>query len=508
MRVVTFYFFIFFPIFLFQQNHTHYKNFKSTIGINAVTNNTFSAQSFSFTLPLYQVLEDTVSGNLFITTRQKDANGKGFTNKGYHLTINKNDSACCILEDSKLEIKLSGDNLIYSSETKSGKYNASFGYEQFEYTSKIISYLPENNSGLSYGLGLINDNDKVLKCIRLIDGNIIWTAKIPYKYNWNSVSHLNDSVLLIAAGGLHAININRGSLWSHSFITSEKSEKPFIYSSFNTATCNNLSTGITTSREEAQVNEIASNILVSDSLIYFASKNGLFAFYKTGNIKWQVDLSSYPVSKCILKESGNRLLLINLGLAKYKDNTVLYGRPFIAAFDKHIGNLLAQNIPDNLNGLLDVDFKKDAILLADKNKVIEFSEDLQPKIVADIIEAKFGKFIEFINGNDYFVEQKGIYMPLNRINEQVIYFKTDHGKVFGMNKSNIEYEYHFTELYKLNKTIGDKKLISQKNKSLLINPDSRILQTFNCGENALVIKNKIYFADGSLLHIIDLNSIN
>jgi len=475
--------------------------------MSAISNTTLTAKTFSFSYPVYKTLADSSSNRLIIGVRQKDATGKLYTSKGYHLTLKENDSISGIIEASKFDFNLVGDFLLLSNESKSSRFNLMYGYEQFEYPSKIIYPIRKNNTGLIYNPSLKIDNEIGLSCVGLSDGRLIWSAPIPAKYNWNNLTVLNDSIMVLAAGGLHAININSGLVWSYTLTTTQKINKPFTYSAFNHPTFEQFYHAINTSREEAQITQIASNILVTENSIYFASKDKLIGVTKDGKPLWEVDMLNFPMSNCLLFENKENILLLNLGIAQFNDNTVVYGKPFIAAFNKQTGAVALEKNEDAFSNIIDIELIGNSKVLANKNQIIQIGEDLSVKTLIELGEAKFGKFLEFINGDENYVEKEGFYVPLNFINDKVIYFKTDHGKVFGLNNNEIEYEYHYTELYKFNAAVGKKKLISQKNKSFLISENYELLGTFNTGEPAVTLKNKIYFVDGKLLYVINVNDL-
>jgi hypothetical protein len=493
---------------LYQQNKTSYfKVNTQNFAVSATSSKTVTAKVFNFNYTVYKVLVDSLANQLIVSVRQKDPNGRLFTNRGYHLTLRENDSIAGILEDSKLDINLMGDFLLLSNNSKSSRYNRIHGYEQFEFPSKIIFPIRKNFTGLTYNPAFKTDNQIQLRCVNLHDGSLVWSAPISCKDNWNGTKFLNDSVLIIAAGGLHAVNINKGLLWSYNLITSDKTTKPLIYSSFNQPTFDSYYNGIFTAVEEGQITQIASNILVCDGVIYFASKNKLIAVSTDGKLLWEQDMTGTPISDCILFDNKENILLINLGVAQYNDNTVQYGKTFAAAYNKQTGSIALEKNENAFSNVIDIETMKGNRVLCNRKEIIQISEDLKIQSLIDLSETKYGKFLEFVNGDEYYVEKEGFFVPLNFINNSVIYFKTDHGKVFGLNNTEIEYEYHYTELYKFNSVIGNKKLLSQKYKSYLISENYELLYTINSGEKAIVLKNKIYFPYEKTLSVLDLNEL-
>src|SRR5207253_10774840 len=118
------------------------------------------------------------------------------------------------------------NRLVASNEVKSGIFNGSFGYEELRFSSQIFYVNARHNIGFLYA----NDSDEVLSCIDLASGITRWTATVPRQEEWVDLQELNDSVLLVAAAGLHAINVKRGLLWSAPMKTAVPNRGKQIYS--------------------------------------------------------------------------------------------------------------------------------------------------------------------------------------------------------------------------------------------------------------------------------------
>lgn len=506
MRRLVFIICLFAVIFNSAQTGNYFKAYNSSIGSSAISISTVSCKTFSFSKPVYRLAPDTLTGGMFITTRQKDASGKSYSNQGFHLFINKSDSACCVLEDSKLEIFILHDHLIFSGDRRSGLYNRVYGFEQFEYPGRLVFFTQDKKSGLIYNPALQKDGNRVLSCVNLKDAALRWNDTVPGKSNWSASAVLDDNTLLIASEGLHAVNIDSGLVWSHSFSTTQPVKPSYVYSPFKRETFDASFSSIYVPDNDEKLLPVCSNILVTDKL-YFAGGNVITATRKDGTKAWETLLNNASGSMTFIKDAGNSLLLISLGVSLLNDNLVLTGSPYIKVFDKESGRVISENKIDIPSPLNDMAKYKKSVLLGGKNKVVEITADLKINCLSDLSPARFGNFLEFINGDEYYVEKEGFYVPLNFINDNVIYFKTDHGKVFGMNSNSVEYEYHFTELYRFNEKTGNKTLISKGNQSLLISENFELLQTFNVGDEALFHNNRIYFANGRLLHIIDMATL-
>jgi outer membrane protein assembly factor BamB len=490
---------------LFPQNKfNYYKSGTMPLGISAISVSTINAKTYTFSYPVYRAVADSAMKQLIVSVRQKDATGRAYTSRGYHFEVRSNDSIGGLLEDNKLDIELAGDKLIFSNEKKSSLFNREFGYEQFEFPARLIQCFPKSDAGLIYNPSVKATGDVPLSLVNLKDGHIIWLADIPSAQNWNDIRTLNDSVILVAAGGIQAIHVKHGLLWSHHLSTSLKTTKALTYSSFQAPTFQKYFHPVITSTEEGFVWQLSSGILVSSNKIFYASRKKLLSLDSAGNKLWGNDLSESQLSSCLLFDFGQNVLLLNPGIALYNQNEIQYGKPFVAAYKKTDGEEMLNEELDMMPNIADFMQIKDGMVFANKDKVMKLQSDLKVMTLIELGENRYGKFLEFVNGDEYFVEKEGFYVPLNFINDNVVYFKTDHGKVFGIDKNEIEYEYHFTELYKLNTTVGGKKLISQKNKTLLISPNFELLCTFSTGESAYSINDRIYFTAENKLYIVNL----
>ncbi len=210
----------------------------------------------------------------------------------------------------------------------------------------------------------------------------------------------------------------------------------------------------------------------------------------------------------IITKSGSAITLINLGLSQFKDNYVLYGKPFVMNIDAGTGKINSQSKFTSSENLIDFLPQKQSYLLADKKNIIQTNsnnESFENLIPLD--DHKYGRFVEFINGDEYYVEKEGYYVPLNFINDNVVYFKTENNKVYGVDKVDVQYEYHFTELFKRDKVYKDKTVIFNYKNTYVINKNFELLATLNLVEQSIVMKNKIYFFGGRLLNIVDLDDL-
>ena len=127
----------------------------------------------------------------------------------------------------------------------------------------------------------------VLEGVNLISGNSIWEKELNREYGWNKTIQLNDSTILIAASGLHTVNIKNGSGWDFNLVTGQKDYKETIAKNVAGITIGILTGTYITSSGPNVVREIISNIIIDSSEIYIASKESISKINKVnGKIIW------------------------------------------------------------------------------------------------------------------------------------------------------------------------------------------------------------------------------
>jgi outer membrane protein assembly factor BamB len=473
------------------------------IGLSATSIDTVRTKTLNFAYPVYQYAVDTTYNSFVFSTRLKSDDGKTSYNKVFLGTVDlKTDTLNWFAESNTYDLFVAEKSLFFSGDAKTSKLNKLRGFEEMKYPAKLIHVFPGAKNALIYE----SEKSNVVHGLNLKDFSVTYSVSIPREENWVDLAQRSDSSVIIAANGLHALDFKKGLLWSYSLTTSAKITETLVATSLeNNSIIKNSSTVIKTSNDDISVTELSSNIYQDENgNIYFASKNKLLALEKNGTLLWEVDLSAYPISKMILSKNETSLTLINLGLARYLNNYAVYGVPFVLTVDLKTGSIIHKlnlGFSENL-----VDFMKtdDSFIFGSKSMIAQIkngSNQLDTLLV--LSKNKYEQFSEFINGNSYYAETEGVYVSLNFINNNPIYFKTDNNKVYGLNKKTVSYEYHFSEIFKLDKTFDNKKLLVGEGKSLVISNNAELLFSINLTDKAVLTKNKLIFVGEKKINFIN-----
>lgn len=232
-------------------------------------------------------------------------------------------------------------------------------------------------------------------------------------------------------------------------------------------------------------------------------KNNVYALDKSGNVLWKCDISQFPTSKSALFIHKEKLYLLNLGVANFKDLQVVYGSPYLMQLEQESGKVNFRNPLPMFNYPVDFLISNDLVLAGKNNLYFINIPDGRFFNELDVNELRYGNFIEFVNGEEYYVEKEGYFVPLNFINDNVIYFKSSRGKVYGVEGGQIQYEYHESELYQFDKKLVGFRFIKQKFKSYILNANFELVAVLDTQDPSFVIKNKLYYISGRKLQIIE-----
>lgn len=496
-----------FPLTLFSQMQVESIKISTLqVGISAISVNSLVAKTYNLTYPLYDYKADTLTRQLIFSGRQRgESSSSSYLSRGFFAALSTvNDSLKWINESSLYDIRISGNNLMLSNEVRSVRYNKLHGYDEIRYDSKMFYTVPKYNRGFMYD----RTQENVLQCVNLSVGNVTWSCTIPKSENWVDTQQLNDSTILIAAGGLHAVNARSGLLWTYPLSTSVKTNRSFIYSNAKFTTIQQISSVIKTTTEDNVVTQVASNILKDDKLVYFASREKLIAVTHSGKLAWQVDLKNYPTSKMLLFKTDSALTLVNFGLAMHSNNFVTWGKPFIITVDPATGRIMNQYDLSNIENLADYVKVGNKLIFASKDAIQEAKPgSTELKTLLTLSAHKYGEFVEFINGDEYYVLKEGYFVPLNFINDQVNYFRADNNKIYGIEGEDLKYEYHFTELFRLDKKYKDKTILYNEQKTLITNSIFELLFTINLADKNIILNNKMYFMSNYKIFMLDLDDL-
>jgi len=478
----------------------------NVVGSSVNSNDSIFATTVHLAYPVYSTVLDTLYGHFVFSCRQRgDGIDDVYMNKGGFAALLYDDNSLMWKNETTLyDFALSGNHLLVSNDNRTVDFDRNLGFAIQRYTSKLFLSVPESQIAFTYA----SDTSDMVSCIKLDSVEVIWTARIPRNEDWADVKMLDDTTMLVAASGLHALNLNRGLIWSIPLSTSLSNTGTLVYSPARNNTIKKVSQSFNTCVYDSIITQMSSNILIHDRKIFFASREEVIALAPDGKVIWHCDLRDYEPAKMLIRAHNNQIQLVNFGLAAHLRNFVTRGIPFVLTLNIETGEIEDQYGLAELENLSDFMQSERGMSFGAKETMIEINESsaiVKSKLPLNV--SKYGRFHEFIDGNNYYALKGEQYVTLNSIDNELIYFLADNNKVYGIKQDRLLYEYHFTEIFKKAAKVGDKNILRGLKETLVVDANHKLLAKIRLPDNFEVLKEKLYFIDKEKIHIVDLREI-
>lgn len=176
---------------------------------------------------------------------------------------------------------------------------------------------------------------------------------------------VSDSVVLVQADGLHLFNPYTGQGWDYEAVMSAPYDKRIALQVLGFASSSFATGGA------YMIKELHSNAILSDSVLYWASREEIVALDSTdGHLLWKTRLPEKAGSRSNIFETDTSIFLINRGVAVFQNRYVEYGRPFLAAYEKATGRMTMLQVVDQRRcRIMDYAFHEGSVLLALQDRI-------------------------------------------------------------------------------------------------------------------------------------------
>ncbi len=497
-----------FMLFIAQMSAQSLPNEEITVG--KFLDNDSLIKGIKYTLPdrIYKFYCDSLGRNISAQLRGIK-NDKWYNNTGLLVQLNlpKN-----IIQWSQ-KMNYTGQSVLYSDSLVL-KYNGNIsalnprnGKEKWTNTAGIFQIDKLNNVGLGFGM----INTERLYGVNLTTGEDVWSRKIPRDFGWNGGVHLTDSTILVLAHGLHTINLKNGEGWDFEMKTGEKD-----YSGAVAANIAGVALGLLTgtfmfSTGHSTVTEVASNGLVNNARIYFASKNKLGCFDFEGEHIWMTTLPKDSMSKSLIFIRQDTLYMVNQGYAFFDGKLIPFGVPFIAAYGRKSGLQLYLKTLEK--GVIISDFKvfnaDNSIVLLTKDKLYKFNlkdgnliNDLQINNSVD------DPLTYFVGNHIYQKNQDSTFQSMNLVDTtNIIVASEKKGIITFDSQFKTLKDQSIDELFVLKKELNNSIFIKGKNE-LIILKNNKINAIIKGNYELYFTKNKLFLTKDNELIALNLSDFN
>lgn len=474
----------------------------STFGASAISIDSLNARITHFRYPIYDVCADTTYNQVIFSCRQPGDGSTTYLNKGGFAALSyEADTLMWKNETNLYDLQLAGDHLLVSAEKKTVDFHRKLGYDKQHFNKRMVYATPNGNYGLLYE----NDTDETVSVVDINAGTVVYTVTIPRQENWADVTALSDSTILVAAGGLHCLHVRAGVLWSYALKTAVPAGGAMIYSPAIPSSLRKTGDGKITATGDAFITQLSSNILIRNKKIYFANRQKAICVSEEGKLLWETDLSDYDPAKMVLNFTDKGIVVVNFGLGVHSGNFVILNSPFVLLLTAESGEIVDQYGLSELGNLIDFMQGSRGWSFAGRNTIIEIrNNDGLYKSVIAVDPNRYGEFRSFIDGDLYHTLREGYHVPLNFIDDQLVYFVTDNNKIYGISGDRLMYEYHLTEVHKMVMKYGTKNILEGLSETIITNNNFELLCILFSGDKKLLLRDKLYFIDREQIKIVDL----
>jgi hypothetical protein len=494
-----------------QSNLLIIKNEK-VIGKNYQTNNDIQVKEYIFPERIDNSFIDTTTNLLTVQLRGTSKNGKWLNNSGdvvlYDLTNNKIKWTKKIFYQQG-SIEQFDNIIIQTNANKSYCLNIENGENQWEVKNTIYYVEPFQKIGIGYKFKTSTGYTNTLEGIDLNNGNTIWKRELNREYSWNNIFHLNDSVIVVAAAGLHSINLKNGTGWDYNTITGKKD-----YTETALANAAGVALGVLTgafvmSTGHNLVRDVVSNILIDSSTIYFASKEKISRLDYNGQIKWSSPLPEDLTSSSSIFTKDSLLYMINKGFAFMGYRQLDFGKPFFAGFNRNTGKqLFLSTIGEKKDQITGFKIYHDTVLLVFKDRVSKYSLSDGSFISEKTFDIQtLGELRYFIGGQVY-LKTDSIYNNLIFIDSTSHYLFTKTGKILVINDNlDVLNQIDYNQIYLYYLKTKDYKFLAKDNETTVINKGNKKAADFKASNKAILIGSTLYDMQEKSFIEIDLNEL-
>lgn len=483
------------------------------VGKNLQTGRTIIANEFTFPERIHDFQIDTVGNYLTVHLRGVSKNGKWLNSKGHVVRYDTEENRVLWSEKISFQsasIEQYGGITLHTTGGKSYCLDNETAEQLWEVKNTLIFADPIDKIGIGYKLQAAQNKQNTLEGIDLTTGRPMWQREISREYSWNDVLYLNDSTLLIAAAGLHTVNIFDGRGWHYHTITGKKD-----YTASAVGTGLGIAAGLLTGMYSVStgynlVRDVASNVLVDSAAIYFASREHLVKLNRKGVILWQKILPRDLTSKSWIFLSSDDLIIVNKGYAYMGNRQLAFGSPFIASYDLNSGDRkYFEIVTDEKKEMIEgIDKNNDELIFVYKDHVSKYSI-LDGQLIHDqqFDSGKYGELIFFV-GKQVFVERDSLFLSLPNLDSTRHFLYTTSGKILILNSdltiaSEMETEDFYVNYFNWDGT----KFIAKNNQTYVINENGKKIAEFTASSNSQYLNNKLYDAQENSFLEINLENL-
>lgn len=464
-----------------------------------------SGQSISgveYTFPdrIHDFQIDTINNYITFYLRGVSKNGKWLKSKGHVVRYNIEENEVLWFQKINFQstsVEQYGGITLQTEGSKSYYLDNQTGEQLWEVKNSLIFADPIDKIGIGYKFQASQSKQNTLEGIDLSTGRPIWEREISRDYSWNDVFYLNDSTLLIAASGLHTLNIFNGKGWDYNTVTGKKD-----YTASAVGTGLGIAAGLLTGMYSIStgynlVRDVASNIIVDSTAIYFASREHLVKLNKNGSIQWEKVLPRDLTSKSLIFKHEDELIMVNKGYAYMGYRQLEFGKPFIASYNLNSGeqNYFETITAEKKEIIKGLHLDGDTIILILKDQVLKYSLVDGNRINIQRFDTEPYGELKYFVGDQVFIQRDSTFYSLPNLDSTRHFLYTNSGKILILNSDlTLDREMETEEFYIQYFDWEGFQFVAKENQTYVIDENGKLIAEFTASLKSVYLNNKLYDA--------------
>jgi hypothetical protein len=313
------------------------------VGTDLRTNSPLIAKEYQFDQPVYRFFPSENKQAMTVLVRRKDASATYWKPKGEAKVIDPESGRQIWSKKVNFPgttIQTIGDAVYEQRGNKLSKIALADGKPLWKRKTFMFMPIPSQNVALCYD---VETGFQKLVGIDMVSGGLMWRRDVSGELGWESAKQVNDSTVLITAGGLHTVGAQDGLGWDINRVTHvKKTDMKKVGLA--------LLTGVAGAAAGYMVIpggdfsdyflHLSSNVLYDGDVFYFAAKEKLTCHSLDGKKLWEAPLNGKITTKSHLFQDGNTIYLVNKGYGMKYGWPAALGNPYVAAFDADSGEQL------------------------------------------------------------------------------------------------------------------------------------------------------------------------
>ena len=360
-------------------------------------------KEYTFTDLLCGIPEISSDKSAVLVTKSHDYSTKGIF---FNFDLDKGKSIWNTKKSLNASILIDSNTLFLGDKNGFLKLENDTGKELYSKNATLLHISKKNNLALARSdAGALS---KQILIYSINNGKLISNFFVENKNALEYVYHNSNGDMLVSCGELIYINHRNEVVWRHTQKTKKTYTAKIIGDILTAGILASFNDYIMLSIEPYTLNGLRSNPLFDNNKIYTASYKKLECLSLNGTIIWSIDLEEGLSNWSKIFIRGDKLYMLNTGIAVYGGKFTYYGDVQLSYYDTSTGKRLGVNrLESDDEDIKIVDYKIDSnyLFTVMNNGISVFNLDNGVRFLKKTIQELKCEALVSIDSNRYYIRE-------------------------------------------------------------------------------------------------------